>query len=242
VYVKPERRETSKRLLNMDWDFAVYVDPVEEAARKAGTTFAKAKQVALARVKAFEVLAGDDPRPLLVMRECGWCEGSDDALLSANLDNEKTVLLSTWFHTVKLPNHVLESDHSFRKLFDDNSPAHLFVANMNGDGMVHLDGQQSQSQLWDAMLGILDESYEGDAERTIRNIEKVLDKIDMADEQTELLQSRFEDVLESKGPRSSKFKKAKKDLDRAVAKKKELEGEIDNLKGSLPLVPEQAPR
>lgn len=240
--MKPDRRETAKQLLNLDWDFAVYVNPVEEAARLAGKSYAKTKAVALPRVEAFAVLAGDDPRPLLVLRECGWCEGSDDALLSATLDNEKTLLLSTWFHTVKLPNHVLESDHSFRKLFDDSSPAHLFLADMNGHGMVHLDGTQSQSELWDAMLVMLDDSYGGDAERTIRSIERVLDRLDMADEQAELLQARFDDALETKGPKSSKFKKASKDLAKAVAKKKALEGEVTDLKSSLPLLPERATR
>lgn len=240
--MKPERRETAKELLNLNWDFAVYVNPVEEAARLAGKSYAKTKAVALPRVEAFEVLAGDDPRPLLVLRECGWCEGSDDALLSSTLDNEKTVLLSNWFHTVKLPNHVLESNHSFRKLFDDSSPAHLFVADTHGNGLVHLDGTQSQSQLWDAMLGILGESYGGDAERTIRNIEKVLDKIDMADEQAELLQARYDDALETKGPKSSKFKKAAKDLEKVVAKSKKLQSEVKALKDSLPMLPKRATR
>lgn len=232
-YVKPDRRESAKRILNLDWDFAVYVDPVEEAARASGMSYAKAKRQALERIKAFEVLAGNDPRPLLVMRECGWCEGTDDALLSSTLDNEMTILLSNWFHTVKLPNHVLEADHEFRKLFDDNSPAHLFVSATDGSGIVHLNGQQSQSQMWDAMLGILDESFDGDAKRTVQSLQKVLDKLDMADEETELLQARFDDALERKGPRSTKFKKAKKDLDKAVAKQKKLVGEIDELKGSL---------
>jgi len=232
-YVKPERGESAKKILNLDWDFAVYVDPVEEAARAAGRSFAKAKRQALQRVKAFEVLAGDDPRPLLVLRECGWCEGTDDALLSSTLDNEMTILLSNWFHTVKLPNHVLEADHSFRKLFDDNSPAHLFVSANDGGGIVHLDGQQSRSQLWDSMLGILDESFYGDAKETVQSLQKVLDKLDMADEQTDLLQARFDDTLEKKGPRSTKFKKAKKDLAKAVENQKRLKREIEELKDSL---------
>ena len=49
---------------------------------------------ALTREAAFKVIAGDDPRPLLVLRECKVCNGPM-MLCSRAVDNEKTFLLSS---------------------------------------------------------------------------------------------------------------------------------------------------
>ena len=53
--------------------------------------------------EAYAMLAGEDHRPLLVLRECMTCNGTDDALMTRKADNERTMLLSRWFHCVKLP-------------------------------------------------------------------------------------------------------------------------------------------
>jgi hypothetical protein len=78
----------------MVWDYPVYEPPKQD---KEGRTVAKVARQALPADKALAFIAGDDPRPLLVMRECKVCNGTDDALLSrGNIDNEKTILLSRW--------------------------------------------------------------------------------------------------------------------------------------------------
>ena len=51
------------------------------------------------------------------MRECERCKGTDHALLSRSLDNEQTVLLTHWFHCVKLPPNVLEAKHPLPNMF-----------------------------------------------------------------------------------------------------------------------------
>ena len=83
----------------------MYVPPEEPEAKHST---AKKKRKALSREDAFKVIAGNDPRPLLVLRECKVCNGTDDALLKGGIDNERTFLLSRWFHCVKLPVDVLE--------------------------------------------------------------------------------------------------------------------------------------
>ena len=110
----PIRGPSAKSYLRIEWEYPVYVPPEESAAKD---TFAKKKRVALSREEAFRFIAGDDPRPLLVLRECKVCNGTDDALLKGGVDNEKTYLLSRWFHCIKLPVDVMEEDHPFHNLF-----------------------------------------------------------------------------------------------------------------------------
>ena len=90
-------------------------------------TVARPLRHALSSETVFRTLAGTDPRPLLVLRECAFCNGTDDALLSKGADNERTFLLSTWFHCVKLPVDVLKPDHPYYELFGRRSGTPLRV-------------------------------------------------------------------------------------------------------------------
>lgn len=231
--IKPDRGASSRDVLNLAWDYVVL--PAEEAPVAADgqtVTAAKRRQAALPREQAFDVVAGEDPRPLLVLRECGWCEGSDDALLSSRFDNEKTILMSQWFHAVKLPNHVLEADHSFRNLFEGEEPPHLFVATRDGRHVVTLDGQQSQSELWKAMGDVMDEVYETDAVKTVKATYKHLDKLDGLDERINRLRADMDAELERKGPGSSKLKSLQRKLAQSQAERDEVKAALDELRAA----------
>jgi hypothetical protein len=217
------RGDTAKKLMDLTWDFPVFAS---ERPDEIEGTYAKQRRVALPKSEALRFLAGDDPRPLVVVRECGWCEGSDDALLSTRLDNEKTVLMSHWFHMVKLPNHVLEPDHPFRNLFDGGEPPHLFVSSSDGSVQLPLSGQQSQTELWNALDEVLDASYEKDAERAVQQTYKLLDQLDELDLADARLHAKFSDELERKGPKSSKLKRIKKDIAELKSERKDAVGEL----------------
>jgi hypothetical protein len=62
------------------------------------------------------------------VRECKVCNKTDDALLRPGAQNERTILLSRWFHCVKVPVDVLQPDHPFNALFPDTKSEHLFVS------------------------------------------------------------------------------------------------------------------
>ena len=113
------RGASAKSLLRIEWDYPVYKQPEEE---KTDGSAAKRIRQALSREDALACIVGDDLRPLLVLRECKVCNGTDDALLKGGIDNEKTFLLSAWFHCVKLPADVLEKDHPFHSLFTQEKP------------------------------------------------------------------------------------------------------------------------
>jgi len=201
----------------------VYVPPEEPQAKHST---AKKKRKALSREDAFKVIAGNDPRPLLVLRECKVCNGTDDALLKGGIDNERTFLLSRWFHCVKLPVDVLEEDHPFHTLFTQDDPEHLFVCSTDGANHDPLEADTSRTKLLKSMKGLLSEEYKRKPDSAVKKIATILDKLDVVDSRLlELIKSR-EATLEEDGPKSRKLTKLVKKIDKAEAERDELKNEI----------------
>jgi hypothetical protein len=206
----------------MDWDYPVYKAP---AKKVSGRTVAQVKRTAMTREAALAFIAGDDPRPLLVLRECKVCNGTDEALLKGGVDNEKTKLLAAWFHCVKLPADVMEEDHPFHNLFQLEKPEHLFVSSVDGSNHDPLESQTSRSELWKSMRGLIATEYKSKADARLKTIAKLLDKMDVADARLADVKSRQEQVLEKDGPKSRKLAKLTKQLAAAQADRDELQGE-----------------
>ena len=76
LYLEAERGPTSRHSLQINWDYPVFQTAMAQAS---GKTRAKAARKALERQLAFSEIAGEDRRPLLVLRECIVCNGTDDA-------------------------------------------------------------------------------------------------------------------------------------------------------------------
>ena len=106
--------------LRIQWDHPV--PPKPEVDPEATVAIPRR---ALPLEEALAVIRGNDPRPLLVLRECVRCTGTEDALLKRMEDNERTFLMSRWFHCVKLPPAVLEPEHAFHNLFPGEKPGSL---------------------------------------------------------------------------------------------------------------------
>ncbi len=201
---KVVRGPSSKGYLKMTWDYPVYTPAVVEDS--TGTT-ARAVRKALTREEAVKYIAGDDPRPLLILRECKVCNGTDEALLKGGADNEKTFLLSAWFHCVKLPVDVMEADHPFHNMFQQEQPEHLFVCSIDGSNHNPLESQTSRTQLWKSMHGLLDAEYTKGPKSSLKKITGLLGKLDEQDARLDILLSRQEQILEEDGPESRKLKK-----------------------------------
>ena len=193
----------------MDWDHPVYVAPL---VVDDGRTTADEVRRSLPLEQALAIIAKDDPRPLLVLRDCFKCSGTDDALMTKQADNEKTMLMSRWFHCVRLPPDVLQKDHPFNALFPGEKPAHLFVSQSDGSGRVDLMGDQSRSELWSVMDSLLSKSYAQPAQKPLQELSRLLDKLDRIDDQITKAQTALEKVVESDGPGSRKFKKLHAEL------------------------------
>ena len=219
---KTFRGATAKSFLKLDWEYPVYTLPAEE---RSDRSTAKRVRKALSREEALAFIAGDDPRPLLVLRECKVCNGTDDALLKGGVENEKTFLLSSWFHCVKLPADVMEEDHPFHNLFTQEKPEHLFVCSVDGSNHDALESQTSRTELWDSMRKLLGKEYKAKPDSSIKKIARLLDKMDACDGRWNELVARRDDILEKDGPKSKKLKKIQKELDELNSDREELREE-----------------
>jgi hypothetical protein len=227
------RGPTAKSVLKLTWDYPTYKAPeVQDDGRSKAATARRA----LSREEALAYIAGKDPRPLLVLRECKTCNGTDDALLSrGKVDNERTFLLSRWFHCVKLPVDVLEKDHPFHNLFDEKDPEHMFLGTADGSVRKALESERSRVELWDAMTEVLRGSYQKEPESTVKKMQKLIDEFDRADEQLLAAEKRIDALLESEGPDSKKLKKAKDELDSARKQRDEVFRSLDQATAELKL-------
>ena len=220
------RGPTAKGLLEMDWDYPVYTPPREESDGKSS---ARKKRTALSREDALAYIAGDDPRPLLVLRECKVCNGTDEALLKGGSENEKTYLLATWYHCVKLPADVLEEDHPFHALFQQEQPEHLFVSSVDGSNHDPLESQTSRKELWNSMRGLIAKEYTKKPDSALKKIAKLLDKMDAVDARWNDLLARRDQILEDDGPKSRKLPKLEKQLKEIQEERKELRLEVEKV-------------
>jgi hypothetical protein len=213
------RQPTSKKLLEIAWDYPASIDlPKVEPADPNGTR-AQPRMTALPREEAFALLTSEDDRPLLVLRECEWCKGTDDALLHREMDNEKTKLLSRWFHCVKLRPHVLEAEHRFHHLFGGKDPPHLFLSSADGSTVVPFDGRQAPSSLSKEMTSILRSEYATDPEEALRELRRLLDLYDHFDALEVQLREQIDTEVESRGPDSAKARRLRARLEEVAAEK-----------------------
>jgi hypothetical protein len=205
------RSERSKDLLAIQWDYPVPADDVQAMGFK----------------QALAAVRGDDLRPLIVVRECYRCEDSDFVLLNRTLDNEKTLLLTRWFHCVKLTDHVRHEAHPFHGLFGGDDPPHMFLCDWTGESVFAFDGNQRQSELWKAMFKILDQEYRHDAKVAVKNLSSLLEDYDRLDSAERNALEQHDQALEKYGPGSPRYEsaadklaKVREDIEHAKAKER----------------------
>ena len=210
-------------MLRLDWDYPVYSTPAVAAGDKSS---AKKARKALTREEALKYIAGEDPRPLLVLRECKVCNGTDDALLKGEAGNEKTYILSQWFHCVKLPADVLEENHPFHALFLQEQPEHLFVSSIDGNNHDPLESQTSRTELWKSMLNLLHEEYKGKPDASVKKVGKILNAMDTVDAKLNELAAKRDDLLEKEGPGAKKLAKIEKEIAKAKEELQSLRSDV----------------
>ena len=223
AYIPSTRGPSSKTTLMIAWEHATYTEKsVPKPKNPTAASVDQRVRRALTAEEALVHIAGADRRPLLVLRECLSCSGTEDALMSSKEDNERTYLLARWFHCVKLSPDVLEDDHPFRNLFPGEKPAHLFIANADGSSRHDLEGEHARSELWEAMEGAIAANYKGSHETALRKLAGLLDELDEIDRSLADLETRFELALAADGADSKKFKKLRAQLDERRVERAEL--------------------
>ncbi len=205
-------------MLKIDWSYPVW-KPEERAYDPDERTVSRQIEHALPVEVAYKWVSGEDRRPLLVLRECELCKGTDHALLSRTLDNEQTVLLTKWFHCVKMPPNVLGKEHPFTNMWsvkEGDKVPHIFFADPDGDNKLGLPGDQSQTELWKTMFSYLDRCYEGNAKRAVKEMRKLLTQFDTLDSQERDLKGRMDREIERNGAKSKKLDKLNKELEELI--------------------------
>ena len=213
------RGDTSKDRLTIDW-----VHPVRQddgvRTRAAG---------ALTLEEALDAMWEDgDDRPLLVLRECNLCQGSDGALLSRSMKNDKTIVLARWFRTVRLPAHVVETGHPFHKVFfgyEWKHVPHFFLLAHKGAEPVPFTGTQTQSQLWRKMASVLEERYTKDPLPQARKLLMLLDRYDSLESRRDDMREQLLAVRAERGPDSARARQLGKALAEIEAEWREVEAE-----------------
>lgn len=232
------RGPSSRTTLAIEWQHPT-LPGVGQAAASDGRSTATHQREAMEAKAAHAYLAGEDRRPLLVLRECLTCRGTEDALMSSKEDNERTYLLARYFRCVKLPPDVLEKDHPFAQLFPGDKPAHLFIATADGTFRHELEGTHSRRELWGAMEQALAASYAETPEKALARFGKILDTLDELDQALTDLETRYELAIAKDGGDSKQVKKLQKEIGEKRGEKAELVAEAVKL-GTLPLKPAAA--
>jgi hypothetical protein len=209
-------------MLKLEWDFPVYVETQEPRSDATGVRAARA---ALPREKALGVIAGSDPRPLLVLRECARCNKTDDALLTPGYDNEKVLFLARWFHCVKLPIDVVEPVQPFHELFPSNDSEHLFVSTLDGALRQPLESDTSRSELCTAMTRVLCQTYKKDPGTLFKELHALADQLDVLDAHVKSLNDKKTELMEARGA-GSKAGDTKKKVEKLDAEIESTQKEI----------------
>ncbi len=191
--------------------------PAATEKRESGTHVKEARKP-LSREAALLAIAGTDPRPLLVLRECARCNKTDDALLQPGVDNEKVMFLARWFHCVRLPIDVVAPDHPFHELFPGEASEHLFVTTVDGACKIALESDTSRTKLCAAMTEVLASSYAKDPEPLYKDLHVYGDQLDALDTEARDLAAARAKLMEARIPDAKKL--AKLDAEIARVKKK----------------------
>ena len=101
------------------------------------------------------------------------------------------MLLCQWFYCVKLPPRVLKADHPFRNVFAKENPPHLFISMADGSDVTAFDGRQTQSKLQQAMVKLLEKTYEKKPLVAVSAMLRLLSECDKHDAELEEIQGRL---------------------------------------------------
>ncbi|MCA8956290.1 MAG: hypothetical protein KDC87_09450 [Planctomycetes bacterium] len=215
------RLATSKELLELDWHYPV-AHTFRETQRTGKGTSAVFVEQALPRATAFLKVNGEGNRkPLLVLRECVKCKGTEHALFDRRLDNEKTKLLCQWFYCVKLPPEVLDAKHPFRNLFAKEKPPHLFACKWDGTEITEFSGEQTQSELHKTLVRLIQGAYQKDPAPALKSMLRYLSEFDKFDGLLLTYEQKLQAEMLLPKPRAASLAKLKTQIERTKARRAE---------------------
>lgn len=175
--------------------------------------------------EAIEALRRDDPRPLLIWRDCEGCKNKEGDLLKRTLQDERILLAMPWFNCVKLGHDTIEEDHPYNKLFYGSIPAHIIVASWDGKRVVNIP-RAGCKETWASMQKVLRVSYKKSASTAMKGLAKILEKYDALDEREQELMEQLA-VKEERGKKARAQKLREEIIEVGLDRDKAIEKEKD---------------
>lgn len=192
--LKPKKRGwTSQQLLKWEFD--------------AGYAPSKPGAPPLPVKDALVALAGHDPRPLLVMRECNGCDRDDHKLMEKAQADDRTIVYARWYHSVRVSADVLKPDHPFHALFEGKTPPHMLVATLDGSLVTEIGARANLAQLCKNLAGVLRKAYKKDPDAAAKAMLALLDEFDRCDIGLSDTEDQLIQVTKAKGAESKDAKK-----------------------------------
>lgn len=173
--------------------------------------------------EAIRALRKDDPRPLLILRECDGCKNQEGDLLKRTLEDERFLLAMPWFHCVRLDKEAHLPEHPYNQLFQGSIPPHVVVASCDGERIVNVS-RAGQKEIWQAMQKVLRVSYKKSASTAMRGLTKILETYDALDEREAELLDQLK-VKEERGKTQRADKIREELIDLAADRQKVIEKE-----------------
>lgn len=158
------RLSTSQRRLDPNWEF---VDP-------QGTGV-------LDFADAYAAIAGNDPRPILLLRDCGHSE-KDLTKISTFTDDERVVLAMSWYRLVRVHKDIVRPEHPLHALVGERAP-HLVVFTGGGKERIDLALVPTANELWSQMLKGLKRDYRRAPEEAVSKWRQLLTEFDRLDKE-----------------------------------------------------------
>ncbi len=139
---------------------------------------------------ALKELRGDDPRPLLILRDCEGCKNKEGDLLKRTLVEERTLLASGWFHCVRFSHEVMNPEHPYHVIFEHERHPHIAMSSWDMKTFVQVH-RASPKELWKSMKRVLGKDYKKSPESATKNLAKLLGEYDAIDDREAALQEQL---------------------------------------------------
>ncbi len=183
------RGKSSKKRLSIHWE---YPKPNGEDSLDFET--------------ALTEIRGNDPRPLLVLREGSQYGKSYDVMLRRKLGTDKTTLLTQWFHCVRFSTEIMKESHPYHSLFGGEFPPQFFAVSWDGRKSIPMSGVHSLGYLQRSMIEVLKVEYRKDPSKAVTQWFRVLSNFDDLDQRESVLRKQMDDTEFKYGPKTRRLK------------------------------------
>src|SRR5688572_20843681 len=102
----------------------------------------------------------------------------------------------------------------------------MFFCFRDGSGRIPLESERSRTELWSVMTSVLTGAYVQGPTSSLKQVARLLDKLDLVDGRIAELESRYEELLESENADPRKLDRLQRELASEREARKKLLGQV----------------